>query len=128
MASWSSDFLQEVVFFADSSMAVIDADMLRNEEELNFEKNSCIKNMISKKKSSFPCEFSDEIFWSSGYLKRYFTKKQPSLKALESSTSDCFGSDLVPKLALSKFKKGRNNILAQLLDISIQKQLCFEFE
>ena len=124
MASWSSYFLQEVDF--DSSMAVIDADMLQNEEELNLE--SCIKNMISKKKSSFPCEFSDEIFWSSGYLKRYFTKKQPSLKALESSTSDCFGSDLVPKLALSKFKKGRNNILAQLLDISIQKQLCFEFE
>ena len=124
MASWSSYFVQEVDF--DSSMAVIDADMLQNEEELNLE--SCIKNMISKKKSSFPCEFSDEIFWSSGYLKRYFTKKQPSLKALESSTSDCFGSDLVPKLALSKFKKGRNNILAQLLDISIQKQLCFEFE
>ena len=124
MASWSSYFLQEVDF--DSSMAVIDADMLQNEEELNLE--SCIKNMISKKKSSFPCEFSDEIFWSSGYLKRYFTKKQPSLKALESSTSDCFGSDLVPKLGLSKFKKGRNNILAQLLDISIQKQLCFEFE
>ena len=95
---------------------------------MNLEKNPCTKNKISKKKSSFPCEFSDEVCWSSGYLKSYVTKKQPSLKAQESSTSDCFGSDLVPKLGLRKFKNGRNNILAQSLDISIQKRLCFEFE
>ena len=95
---------------------------------MNLEKNPCTKNKISKKKSSFPCEFSDEVCWSSGYLKSYVTKKQPSLKAQESSTSDCFGSDLVPKLGVRKFKNGRNNILAQSLDISIQKRLCFEFE
>ena len=32
------------------------------------------------------------------------------------------------KLQLRKFKNRRNSILAQSLDISIQKRLCFEFE
>ena len=32
------------------------------------------------------------------------------------------------KVGVRKFKNRRNNILAQSLDISIQKRLCFEFE
>ena len=72
------------------------ADILQNDEELNLEINSCIKNMTSKKKTRFPCELPDNICLSNSYLKRYVIKKQPSFKVQETSTSDCLGSDLVP--------------------------------
>ena len=74
MASGSSDFLYEDAF--DAIMAVLDADMLQNDEELKWNINSCIKNTPSKKKSSFQCEFCDNI--STGGLKRHLTKKRPT--------------------------------------------------
>ena len=69
------------------------ADMPQNDDELNLKINSCIKNMSSKKKSSFQCEFCDKICLSN--LKRHVTKKHPSSKAQETSSSDCLASYLV---------------------------------
>ena len=42
-------------------MAVIHVDMLWNDENLNLEINPYIKNMPSKKKPSFQCEFYDKF-------------------------------------------------------------------
>ena len=55
-------------------MAVIDADMLQNDEEQNLEINSYLKNMPSNKKWSFQCKFCDkqkqspEVFCKKGVL------------------------------------------------------------
>ena len=69
--------------------------MLQDDEKLNLEINSCIKNMPSKKKSSIQCEFSDEGCLSSGGLKIHAITKHLSSKARETSSSNCLGSDLV---------------------------------
>ena len=53
MASGITNFLYKDDF--DAIIAVIDADMLQNDEESNLEINSCIKNIPSKIKSSFQC-------------------------------------------------------------------------
>lgn len=42
-------------------MAVIDADKIQKDEELDLRKNSLIKSMASKKKLLFYCEFCDKI-------------------------------------------------------------------
>ena len=78
-------------------MAVVDTDMVQKKEELNLEKSSCIKSMPSKKKSSFQCEFWDEVFLSGCGLKGHITKKQPFSKAQETSFSFCLVWDLSPK-------------------------------
>ena len=56
-----------------------------------------MKNMPSMKKSSFQCEFSDKYYFSSGGLKRHVPKNHPSSWPEETQSSDCLGSDLVPK-------------------------------
>ena len=53
MASGITNFLYKDDF--DAIIAVIDADILQNDEESNLEINSCIKNIPSKIKSSFQC-------------------------------------------------------------------------
>ena len=50
--------------------------------------------MPSQEKSSFQCEFCDEV--SSGSLKRHVTKKHPFSKAQETSFLDCLRLDLAP--------------------------------
>ena len=73
MVSGRSDFLYEDD--SDAIMAGTDADILQNDEELNLEINSCLKNMLSKKKSSFKCQFYNKVCSSIGCLKRHVTKK-----------------------------------------------------
>ena len=50
--------------------------------------------MSSLEKSSFQCEFCDEV--SSGSLKRHVRKKHPFSKAQETSFLDCLRLDLAP--------------------------------
>ena len=62
-------------------------------------------NMSSKKKSSFQCEFCDEVCLTSGGLKKHVTKIYPSFKVQETSSSDCLGLDLVSnKTGTTNFK------------------------
>ena len=75
MASRISDFLYE----NDAILAVIDTNMLQNDEELNLEVNSYILSLIL----------------SSGGLKKRFMKKQSSSRTQEVSSSDFLGSVLV---------------------------------
>lgn len=72
MSSGSSDFLQKDDF--EAIIYVTHADMLQNDEELNLELHSCIKNMLSK---------------------RHFTKEHPSFKAQKTLSLDCLGPNLV---------------------------------
>ena len=73
MVSGRSHFFYEDDF--DAIMAGTDADILQSEEELNLEINSCLRNMPSKKKSSFKCHFCDKFCSSIGCLKRHVMKK-----------------------------------------------------
>ena len=57
-------------------MATIDTDMLQNDEDLNLQINSYIKNMPSKAKSCFQYEFC-KVCLSSDGLKRHVTIKAP---------------------------------------------------
>lgn len=59
MTSGRINFQYEDYF--DVIMAVIHVDMLWNDENLNLEINPYIKNMPSKKKPSFQCEFCDKF-------------------------------------------------------------------
>ena len=70
---------------------------------MNLEINLCIKNIPSKKKSSFQCEFCDE----GGGLKIHAITKHLSSKVRETSSSNCLGSDLVPmaEMKLEQLKK-----------------------
>ena len=57
------------MIFCTKMMAVIDADMLQNTEELNLKIYSWIKIIPSKKILSFQSEFCDKVCLSSGGLK-----------------------------------------------------------
>ena len=67
---------------------------------MNLEKKSYVKNMPSKKKSRFQCEFCNKVCLSSGSLKRHVIRKHPSSKAQETSSSDCRN-----KAETTKFKR-----------------------
>ena len=97
-------------------MAVIDADMLQNTEELNLKINSWIKIIPSKKILSFQSEFCDKVCLSSGGLKKHATKKHLSSKVQEILSSDFLKSDVVPTREM--------NLEAQILNGFFQKSLC----
>ena len=60
----------------DAIMATIDTDMLHNDEDLNLQINSCVKNMPSMAKFCFQYEFC-KVCLSSDSLKRHVTIKAP---------------------------------------------------
>ena len=61
---------------------------------MEFRNKFMYQKMSSQEKSSFQCEFCDEV--SSSGLKRHVTKKHPSSKAQETSSLDCLRLDLAP--------------------------------
>ena len=49
-------------------MAVTEADVLQNDDELNLEINTCTKNIPSTKKSISQCEFCDQVCFERGII------------------------------------------------------------
>ena len=71
MAGAQEDFLYEDNF--DAILAIIDADFLENDVELNAEIGEAVKNIPSVKDSTrYPCNFCDKVCLSKGELTSYY--------------------------------------------------------
>ena len=69
MASGKDDFLYEDDI--DAVSAIIDADMFENDEDMESEIVTCIKNLPSRENCSFKCEFCPKVCLSKGDLSRH---------------------------------------------------------
>ena len=69
MASGKDDFLYEDDL--DAVLAIIDADMFENDEDMEPEIVTCIKNLPSRENCSFKCEFCPNVCLSKGDLSRH---------------------------------------------------------
>ena len=74
MASGKDDFLYEDDL--DAVLAIIDADMFENDEDMEPEIVTCIKNLPSRENCSFKCEFCPNVCLSKGDLSRHKKAKQ----------------------------------------------------
>ena len=119
MAFGSSDFVYENVF--DAITAVIEVNILQNDEVLNLETNLCIRKALS-----LQCGFCGKVHLLSGGLKRHVTKKHPSSKALKNSASGCLGSDLVSfRLSWIRSSPHRKMKMKPLIwNFSLEKSIC----
>ena len=89
-------------------MAVIETDMPQNDEEFNSEIHVlkiCHQRESETSNVDFVINRSSHRLFISDDLKRHITKKHRSTKAQETSSSDCFVSDLVPTTKIKLFKK-----------------------
>ena len=72
MTSGKADFLYEDDL--DAVLAITDADIFENDEDMESEIITCIKNLPSRENCSFKCEFSPKVFLSKAGLP--YTRKQ----------------------------------------------------
>ena len=76
MASGKDDFLY--VDDLDAVLAIIDADMLENDEDMESEIVTCIKNLPSRENCFFKCEFCPEVCLSKAGLSKHEKAKHQS--------------------------------------------------
>ena len=72
MASGKNDFLYEDDL--DAVLAIIDADMFENDEDMESEIVTCIKNLPSRENCSFKCEFCPKACLSKAGFSRHEKK------------------------------------------------------
>ena len=69
MASGKDDFLYED--YLDAVLAIIDADMCQNDEDMELEIVTCIENLPSRENHLFKCEFCPKVCLSKAGLSRH---------------------------------------------------------
>ena len=69
MASGKANCLYEVDL--DAVLAIIDADMFENDENMESEIVTCLKNLPSTENCSFKCEFCPKVCLSNAGLSRH---------------------------------------------------------
>ena len=85
MAGAQEDFLYEDDF--DAILAIIDADFLENDVELNAEIEEAVKNIPSVKDSTrYPCDFCDKVCLSKGGLTRHLNTKHSNENSVQKSS------------------------------------------
>ena len=90
MASGKDDFLYEDDL--DAVLAIIDADMFENDEDMKSEIVTCIKNLPSRENCLFKCEFCQKVCLSKAGLSRHEKAKYQQHSTLDSvSHSDSGG-------------------------------------
>ena len=100
MASGKDDFLYEDDLH--TVLAIIDADMFENDEDMESEIVTCIKNLPSRENCSFKCEFCPKVCLSKAGLSRHEKAKHQEHSTLDSgSHSDAGG--LRSRLELTDF-------------------------
>ena len=82
MASGKEDFLYEDGL--DAFLAITDADMFENDQDIEPEIVTCIKNLSSRKKCLFKCEFCSKVCLSKAGLSRQETVKNQQHTTLDS--------------------------------------------
>ena len=74
MGSGKDDFLYED--YLDAVLAIIDADMFKNDEDMESVTVTCIKNLSYRKNCSFKCEICPKVCLSKVALVYQGTRKQ----------------------------------------------------
>ena len=114
MASGKDDFLYEDDL--DAVIAIIDADMFENVEEIESEIVTCIKNLTSRENCSFKCEFCPKVCLSKAGLSRHEKAKHQQHSTLYSvSHSDSVG--LRSKLELTDFSLMLSEECSEVINI-----------
>ena len=83
MASDKDDFLYEDDLH--TVLAIIDADMFENDEDMESEIVTCIKNLPSRENCSFKCEFCPKVCLSKAGLSRHEKAKHQEHSTLDSA-------------------------------------------
>ena len=100
MASDKDDFLYEDDL--DAVLMIIDADMFENDDDMESEIVTCIKNLPSRENCSFKCEFCPKVCLTKAGLSRHEKAKHQQHSTLDSvSHSDSGG--LRSRLELNDF-------------------------
>ena len=100
MASGKDDFLYEDGL--DTVLAIMDADMFENDEDMESKILTCIKNIPSRKNCSFKCEFCPKVCLSNAGLSRHEKAKQQQHTTFDSAIHSDSGG-LRSRLELTDF-------------------------
>ena len=100
MATGKNDLLYEDDL--DAILAIIDADMFENDEDMESEIVTCIKNLPSRENCSFKCEFCSKVCLSKAGLSRHEKAKHQQHTTLDSARHSDSGS-LRSRLELTYF-------------------------
>ena len=100
MASGKDDFLYEDDL--DAILAIIDADLFENNEDMESEIVTCIKNLSSRENCLFKCKFCLNVCLSKAGLSRHQKAKHQQHTTLDSASHSNSG-DLRSRLELTDF-------------------------
>ena len=84
MVSGKEDFLYEDNL--DVALAIIDADMFENDEDMESEIVTCIKNLPSRENCLFKCKFCPKVCLSKAGLSRHEKAKHQQHTTLDSAS------------------------------------------
>ena len=100
MTSGKGDFLYEDDL--DAILAITDVDMFENDEDMESEIVTCIKNLPSRENCSFKCEFCSKVCLSKAGLSRHEKAKHQQHTTLDSASHSDSGG-LRSRLELNDF-------------------------
>ena len=102
-ASYSKDFLLEDD--SDALLAIIDADILENDEDFLEQTEISLQKVTAAETSTFPCKFSDKVRVSKGGMTRHLRKKHPEADMAKSVNSSNVGeaAEILPQVFLKSF-------------------------